>query len=175
MAPNLLSETNKPICVSDSFHFSSFYWRESNASLAGLNNGNDSDDSDDTNTGRKERGISMDSETDSAMGDGESALFKVRACLSFHVAHSITICFANSHIFYHLCNTAADRRQPRPRQTQVLLQGPRRQFDLHPLRQMGRFGYRTARCVRPCQRGHDGLYVQDIDGTVAPSGGEFGL
>lgn len=30
------TDTEKPICVSDSFHFSSFYWKESNASLAGL-------------------------------------------------------------------------------------------------------------------------------------------
>ena len=86
MAPNIQAETSKPICVSDSFHFSSFYWRESNASLAGLNssNGNDSSDSDDMKTSRKERGISIDSSEAGSvmMGEGESAVFRVRCCYS---------------------------------------------------------------------------------------------
>jgi len=52
MPPNS-TVSDKPICVSDSFHFSSFYWRESTASLAGLDQedspspgaGGDDDDS----------------------------------------------------------------------------------------------------------------------------------
>ena len=40
MPPNS-SLSDKPICVSDSFHFSSFYWKESSASLANLGGGED--------------------------------------------------------------------------------------------------------------------------------------
>ncbi|KAL3767791.1 LOW QUALITY PROTEIN: hypothetical protein ACHAWO_005201 [Cyclotella atomus] len=63
MPPNSLAD--KPICVSDSFHFSSFYWRESSASLAGLNN---DDGDDDSMAGARIRGrsstVGSESETD---------------------------------------------------------------------------------------------------------------
>ena len=61
---------DKPICVSDSFHFSSFYWKESNASLAGMNtaanNGGDNE-SDTTSVGlpRSRSGTIADEEDDS--------------------------------------------------------------------------------------------------------------
>ena len=63
---------DKPICVSDSFHFSSFYWKESNASLAGMNtaaaNGGSGDnESDTTSVGlpRSRSGTIADEEDDS--------------------------------------------------------------------------------------------------------------
>ena len=62
---------DKPICVSDSFHFSSFYWKESNASLAGMNTnagGNGDNESDTTSVGlpRSRSGTIADEE------DGDS-------------------------------------------------------------------------------------------------------
>ena len=77
MPPNS-SLSDKPICVSDSFHFSSFYWKESSASLANLGGGEDDsqpptnrNDEDDSiaglNTpGRRSRGVSMGSDMDDA-------------------------------------------------------------------------------------------------------------
>jgi len=61
---------DKPICVSDSFHFSSFYWKESNASLAGMNTnagGNGDNESDTTSVGlpRSRSGTIADEEDDS--------------------------------------------------------------------------------------------------------------
>lgn len=67
----LNNNNDKPICVSDSFHFSSFYWKESNASLAGMNNaaGNNGGDneSDTTSVGlpRSRSGTIADEEDDS--------------------------------------------------------------------------------------------------------------
>ena len=90
MPPNS-SLSDKPICVSDSFHFSSFYWKESSASLANLGGGEDDspptnrNDEDDSiaglNTpGRKSRGISMGSDMD----DVSEAPMKV-CCKTFAI------------------------------------------------------------------------------------------
>ena len=66
---NNRSINDKPICVSDSFHFSSFYWKESNASLAGMNTaiGNGDNESDTTSVGlpRSRSGTIADEEDDS--------------------------------------------------------------------------------------------------------------
>ena len=81
MAPN--SQVDKPICVSDSFHFSSFYWRESSASLAGLTGGQDDDDS---VAGARGRSNTVGSEGD----QGDTAVLKVLslwACCSLLMSH----------------------------------------------------------------------------------------
>lgn len=70
MPPNSL-HTDKPICVSDSFHFSSFYWRESSASLAGM----DGDDDSMAGAGRG-RSSTIGSEADTS----EQAILKVCSC-----------------------------------------------------------------------------------------------
>ncbi|KAL7543976.1 hypothetical protein ACHAXR_013456 [Thalassiosira sp. AJA248-18] len=82
------TDTDKPICVSDSFHFSSFYWKESNASLAGLaqqaqqnesspgNRGVDDDSVAGAGlSGRRSRSTSYGSETDS-MAPSEQPVLK---------------------------------------------------------------------------------------------------
>ena len=87
MPPNS-TLSDKPVCVSDSFHFSSFYWRESNASLAGLDRSGVSDDDDtipalsrpSTPTGRRRWrsstiGSDADSESPPTM---ETPVLKVR-------------------------------------------------------------------------------------------------
>lgn len=91
MPPNS-TVSDKPICVSDSFHFSSFYWTESSVSLAGMAGGRDGDEDDSVagadvvNNGtspnglnnvdeRRSRSGTIDSETD-AMGPGEQPLMK---------------------------------------------------------------------------------------------------
>ena len=90
MPPNS-SLSDKPICVSDSFHFSSFYWKESSASLANLGGGEDDspptnrNDEDDSiaglNTpGRRSRGVSMGSDMD----DVSEAPMKV-CCKTFAI------------------------------------------------------------------------------------------
>ena len=74
---------DKPICVSDSFHFSSFYWKESNASLAGMNtaaNGGSGDnESDTTSVGlpRSRSGTIADEEDDSVCKFSLFAIFVV--------------------------------------------------------------------------------------------------
>jgi len=75
MPPNSILSDDKPICVSDSFHFSSFYWRDSSASLAGMGGGTDRSGEDDSITGagivvsskggRLSRSSSIGSEVDS--------------------------------------------------------------------------------------------------------------
>ena len=106
MPPNS-SLSDKPICVSDSFHFSSFYWKESSASLANLGGGEDDsqppptnrNDEDDSiaglNTpGRRSRGVSMGSDMD----DVSEAPMKV-CCKTFAIVtdaaravHHVFIC-----------------------------------------------------------------------------------
>lgn len=83
MPPNS-TLSDKPVCVSDSFHFSSFYWRESNASLAGLAD----DDSDtirpSTPTGRRLRSSTIGSDADSESPPTiETPVLKVRINLAF--------------------------------------------------------------------------------------------
>lgn len=76
MAPNsLLADKDKPICVSDSFHFSSFYWRESSASLAGLNNEDALDDDSMSGIRGRARSSTVGSDGDNA---AEQAVLKVR-------------------------------------------------------------------------------------------------
>ena len=85
MPPNS-TLSDKPVCVSDSFHFSSFYWRESNASLAGLDRGADDDDDTisalsrpSTPTGRRLRSNTIGSDADSESPPTiETPVLKVR-------------------------------------------------------------------------------------------------
>lgn len=105
MPPNS-SLSDKPICVSDSFHFSSFYWKESSASLANLGGGEDDsqpptnrNDEDDSiaglNTpGRRSRGVSMGSDMD----DASEAPMKV-CCETFAIMMR-----AVHHIFIYILN-----------------------------------------------------------------------
>lgn len=73
MPPNYnTTSAVEPICVSDSFHFSSFYWRESNISLAALDQGDDSTTGEENN-GRRSRSETIGSEVDS-----DSPVLKVR-------------------------------------------------------------------------------------------------
>ena len=64
------------VCVSDSFHFSSFYWRESSASLAGMDRETDDDSVAGANVsnGRSSRSGTID-ETESPT---EQPVLKVR-------------------------------------------------------------------------------------------------
>ena len=106
MPPNS-SLSDKPICVSDSFHFSSFYWKESSASLANLGGGEDDsqpptnrNDEDDSiaglNTpGRRSRGVSMGSDMD----DASEAPMKV-CCKTFAIVTDMM--WAVHHIFIYI-------------------------------------------------------------------------
>ena len=130
MPPNS-SLSDKPICVSDSFHFSSFYWKESSASLANLGGGEDDspptnrNDEDDSiaglNTpGRRSRGVSMGSDMD----DVSEAPMKV-CCKTFAIVtdaaravHHVFICILCTNpsrsiicTSYHMQYTALHRSQ----------------------------------------------------------------
>lgn len=77
MPPNstVTEDNDKSICVSDSFHFSSFYWKESSASLAGMGMATGADGDDDSIAGA---GIRSISETiDGEIPTADQAVMKV--------------------------------------------------------------------------------------------------
>lgn len=93
--------SDKPICVSDSFHFASYYWKESNASLAGMAGdqppppGAAGDDDSIAGAGLRRRD-SFASDTDSVQNaTADQTVLKVRSsifycklyCMEIHSLH----------------------------------------------------------------------------------------
>ena len=108
MPPNS-TISDKPVCVSDSFHFSSFYWRESSASLAGMDQSGSSRPADDddsiagagynnNNGGQRSRSGTIGSESDSLQATEQPVL---KVSCSFH--YRILLLFlSNSHGLFHI-------------------------------------------------------------------------
>ena len=100
MPPNSTLSDDKPICVSDSFHFSSFYWKESSASLANLDNSTTTspptiDEEDDSIAGLipRSRNTSFGSERDFVSDPGTPDRPMLNRSMSFKVRRA-TLFFA---------------------------------------------------------------------------------
>lgn len=101
MPPNSSLSDDKPICVSDSFHFSSFYWKESSASLANLDNSTTTspptiDEEDDSIAGLipRSRNTSFGSERDFVSDPGTPDRPMLNRSMSFKVRRA-TLFFCN--------------------------------------------------------------------------------
>ena len=106
MPPNsTVTDNDKSICVSDSFHFSSFYWKESSASLAGMGMATGADGDDDSIAGA---GIRSISETiDGEIPTADQAVMKVCPLL-YDVALLIVLYIMRAFLHHHASFTLTE-------------------------------------------------------------------